>query len=175
MPNHDTGFFPYSGNPYRIAAQALSYGVTMSSSLTNIATSVQVIGVGLNGLKMEPMTAEVYSDTPWRYEALTFGGRLVSDSANFPSEITTPGLDCNFAHVQPDVEYHYRGVPTALMPDSTARNLVGWAADGYPVFGRFGHETPETQALPSTNSGGATNSKAGADNRGVRVSTTRRE
>jgi len=102
---------------------------------------VRIPGVGLNGIKMEPETAEVYADGSWRYEALTFMGRLPSDPISMP--VTSLGADCNFAHVQPTGEYHYHGNPTALMPDAPARVQVGWAADGYPIFGRYGHADPD--------------------------------
>lgn len=143
IPNHDTGLFPNDGNPNVVSAQNKTYRIPLSPTRDETPTSLQVPGVALNGVKMEPETAEVYGSTAWRYEALTFLGRLPSDPTQFPQPITSLGADCNFAHVQPTGEYHYHGNPTALMPDAPARVQVGWAADGYPIYGRFGFENPD--------------------------------
>ena len=137
IPNHDVDLFPNLGNPSAVSAQNLSWTVTTSPSRTATPTEIRTIGFGLNGIKFEPQTAEVYNDTQWRYEALTFNGRLDDDdNFNFGTSL---GFDCNFAHVQPTGEYHYHGVPTGLMPETPALTLVGWAADGYPILGRYGH------------------------------------
>ncbi len=141
IPNHDVDLFPNGGNPNAVSAQDLTWSVTTTPSRNATPTEVRTIGFGLNGLKFEPNTAEVYNDTQWRYEALTFAGRLDGDSNfNFGTSL---GLDCSFAHVQPTGEYHYHGVPTGLMPETSARTLVGWAADGYPIFGRYGYAIPD--------------------------------
>jgi len=140
IPNHDVDLFPNVGNPNVVSAQSISYQVTTSPEVGGEAQFARVIGVALNGIKMEPETAEVYSGGAWRYEALTFGGRVDGDTVNFSG--TSLGLDCNFAHVQPTGEYHYHGVPTALMPASVGVTLVGWAADGFPILARYGYQTP---------------------------------
>lgn len=140
IPNHDTALFPNVGNPNRISPQQESYALPLEPQLTDVATEVRLAGVATNGVKMEPQTAEVYSNTRWRYEALTFQGRTEGDTVNFPGN--SLGFDCNFAHVQPNGHYHYHGVPTGLMPDAPALALVGWAADGFPILGRYGYSTP---------------------------------
>jgi hypothetical protein len=141
IPNHDVDYYPNEGNPNRISAQSVSYEVTTSPTLTSRATETPVPGVAINGIKYEPQTAEVYSNTEWRYEALTFGGRVTGDTNRQPAGDSL-GIDCNFAHVQPSGAYHYHGVPTAIMPTEPAITLVGWAADGFPMLGRFGYATP---------------------------------
>ena len=93
---------------------------------------------------MEPQTAERYGDTDWSYEALLFAGQVPTDPNNFPG--TSLGLDCNSAHVQPTGEYHYHGVPMAMMPEQTQVVQVGWAADGFPVLARYGYATPGDQS-----------------------------
>ncbi len=143
VPNHDAGIFPNAGNPNTIAAQSLTWSIPLRPTRGETARDLQVIGVGLNGIKMEPQTAEVYSSTQWRYEALTFLGRLPSDTSMAPA-MTSLGADCNFAHVQPNGEYHYHGNPTALIPETPSRVQVGWAADGHPIFGRWGYADPAT-------------------------------
>jgi hypothetical protein len=54
------------------------------------------------------------------------------------------GTDSNNAHVQPGGVYHYHGVPEGLVTKlnkGTAMSLIGWAADGFPIYARYGHTT----------------------------------
>ena len=57
------------------------------------------------------------------------------------------GTDANNAHVQPGGTYHYHGMPEGLIKvlekgkSGTAMTLIGWAADGFPVYARYGHTT----------------------------------
>jgi len=143
IPNHDVDLFPNVGNPSAISAQAKMYEVTTTPVKGSEATSLRTPGVSVNGIKFEPETAERYGDTEWSYEALLFAGQVATDPNNFQG--TSLGLDCNSAHVQPTGEYHYHGVPVAIMPDSVQVVLVGWAADGFPILGRYGYATPGDQ------------------------------
>ena len=52
------------------------------------------------------------------------------------------GLDDNNAHVQPNGAYHYHGLPTGILQRLPWRQkpvLLGWAADGFPIYGPYGH------------------------------------
>jgi hypothetical protein len=54
------------------------------------------------------------------------------------------GTDSNNAHVQPGGVYHYHGVPEGLVTKlnkGTAMSLIGWAADGFPIYARYGYTT----------------------------------
>jgi hypothetical protein len=65
---------------------------------------------------------------PWRLEAI--GGAFQF------------GTDENNAHVQPDGAYHYHGMPEGIITKAakgTGMVLVGWAADGFPIYGRYGY------------------------------------
>jgi hypothetical protein len=143
IPNHDVDLFPNSGNPSAISAQNKSYEITTSPAKTATATELRTPGVAVSGIKFEPETAERYGDTQWSYEALLFSGQVDTDTNNFQG--TTLGLDCNSAHVQPTGEYHYHGVPMALMPAAQQVTVVGWAADGFPILGRYGYSVPGDQ------------------------------
>ena len=47
----------------------------------------------------------------------------------------------NHAHVQPNGEYHYHGMPELLMEflgNNQGMTIVGWASDGFPVYARNG-------------------------------------
>ena len=49
-------------------------------------------------------------------------------------------VDIHNAHVQPDGTYHYHGNPNALFDDSPSEDgspLIGWAADGFPIYGSY--------------------------------------
>jgi hypothetical protein len=79
----------------------------------------------------DPGTAEFWNNDPrWTYEALT--GMMVSRGSL--------GIDSNFAHVQPTGAYHYHGLPMGLLERLGYRSkmvLVGYAADGYPIYGPY--------------------------------------
>ena len=58
------------------------------------------------------------------------------------------GVDENDAHVQPNGQYHYHGIPVKLIeklnPDSkTSMTLVGWASDGFPMYSVEGFSKPD--------------------------------
>lgn len=162
IPNHDVGVFPNSGNPSTISAQDNLYTVSANPVKTTTATRVNVVGVAINGIKMEPETAETFNgEGQWRYAALTFGGRLADDVSSMPPS-TTLGVDCNFAHVQPTGEYHYHGNPTALMPTEPAVVLIGWAADGFPILGRYGQSDPGDASSPLVELTGSYRLRTGA-------------
>ena len=60
-------------------------------------------GIALNGVLLDPGTAEFYMGdrrADWNYEALS-GSVLL-------------GLDRNHGHVQPNGSYHYHGLPTGF-------------------------------------------------------------
>lgn len=121
IPNHETGTFPNSGNPNTISEQNISYRVTLNPLYTGAQTTVQVPGVGLNGVPMEPGTAEREGNL--NIEAL-------QDTYNL-------GLDYSNAHVQPTGLYHYHGVPEGYLSTvETDEDFVhvGWAADGFPMY-----------------------------------------
>ena len=148
VANHDVDAFPNDGNPNSIVEQSYTYQVPVSpSGAGEVLTGV--FGIATSGVVLDPGTAERYDGGgDWNYEALRYGGApgyFDTDSTFHPDSL---GLDCNFAHVQPDGSYHYHGVPTGLVPESPELAFVGWAADGYPIFGRWGHEDANDPSSP---------------------------
>lgn len=136
LPDHEPGTFPNAGNPNRITAQEYSFRVPLRPRLADRVTPVTnrlFFGVGRNGVPFDPGTAEFYRNDPrsgWNYEALS--GRI------------DLGLDRHNAHVQPGGAYHYHGLPAGLMgnvEDGHSR-LIGYAADGFPVFAVRGYRDP---------------------------------
>lgn len=127
IPNHSTGSFPNRGNPNRIRAQTYRFRVPVKPRKTGShrALSRHPFGVALNGVPFDPGTAEFFAGNPrskWREEAITAsGGRKL-------------GLDRNYAHVQPNGAYHYHGVPKGLLSTLGESKLIGYAADGFPIY-----------------------------------------
>lgn len=133
LPDHDTGTFPNRGNPNRISAQSYRFRVPLHPDISRRMTRLTnrtLFGVARNGIPFDPGTAEFYQNEPasgWNYEALS--GRI------------DLGLDVQNAHVQPDGSYHYHGLPAALLTFAADghSHLVGYAADGFPIFALRGY------------------------------------
>ena len=138
LPNHGTGRFPNRGNPNAIRAQSYRFKMPARPKLSGRITRLgrQPFGVAINGVVFDPGTAEYWRNDPrsgWRYEALGGAVRL--------------GLDRNNAHVQPNGAYHYHAAPKGLMSRSNYRAkpmLIGWAADGFPIYTPFGFRDPKS-------------------------------
>ncbi|MFT7557617.1 MAG: hypothetical protein ACI83D_000282 [Planctomycetota bacterium] len=128
LPDHETGEFPNSGNPNTISAQDMEYRMTLTPESLGTATPVQLPGVALNGIPLEPGTAETeaYGGVVWSIEGL--------GTVNL-------GMDDSNAHVQPTGLYHYHGVPHTLVAmieeDTDISNdliHVAYASDGFPMY-----------------------------------------
>ncbi len=127
IPNHKTGKFPSALNPNTISAQRQDYSLpTAPIKGADAAVGGSVAGIAINGVLLDPATAEHYNNDPssgWNLEA-------------FNSERDL-GLDFNNAHVQPDGTYHYHGSPVGLdklVSRTGHSSLIGWAADGFPIY-----------------------------------------
>ena len=151
MPDHAVGTFPNADNPNAITAQSVSVSATLSPAVVSTTgTATQVVGYVMNGVKLDPNTGGTCDNTgtscslvggsgAWRMEALG------QTSFKF-------GTDSNNAHVQPDGAYHYHGMPEGVITGQgkgTAMTLIGWAADGFPIYARYGHSTA-TDATSAT-------------------------
>ena len=130
IPDHATGKFPGRGNPNQIAAQRYEFSVPVAPERAAKTTPLGMspFGVAVNGVVFDPGANEWWNDdrsTGWQYEALGGGRNL--------------GIDTEHAHVQPNGAYHYHGIPAALLTRLTGgkqqMGLVGWAADGFPIYG----------------------------------------
>jgi hypothetical protein len=149
IPKHRVGRFPNRSNPNEIREQAYEVSIPSNPEAAPEITwlhgnpneagppgGFRVFGITLDGVMMEPGTAEVWMgrrDSGWNYEAL--GGAVPL------------GLDANYGHVQPDGSYHYHGLPIGLMKRLGYRRgehspMIGWAADGFPVYALFGYRDP---------------------------------
>lgn len=140
IPNHDPGQFPNRGNPHRIAVQNYQFRFPISPEFAPRPRDAggMPFGVALNGVPFDPGTAELWRNNhDWRYDALSGKINLGVDSSN--------------AHVQPSGAYHYHGLPHGLIAtlgNSDQMHLLGYAADGFPIYNQYGHSDPEDNASP---------------------------
>ena len=95
----------------------------------------------LNGVKIDATTAGSCDDAGTTCS-------LIDNSGNWSIEALGQtsfdfGTDDNNAHVQPDGAYHYHGLPEGFVTkrggDNTRMTLIGWAADGFPIYARYGY------------------------------------
>lgn len=144
LPDHAIGTFPNANNPNTITAQNVSASVTLAPTKTSVATSrtgpMDKPGMALNGIVFDPGTAGTCDNTgavcdlgqgtgAWNIEALG------QSAFRF-------GTDSNNAHVQPQGTYHYHGIPEGFVTKlnkGSAMSLIGWAADGFPIYARYGY------------------------------------
>jgi hypothetical protein len=142
IPDHATGAFPNRGNPHSIEAQRHKFEMTLSPKAEKKPTPANFafFGVAVNGVPFEAGTAEFWNgNRDWNYEAK--GGAI------------DLGLDQNDAHVQPGGVYHYHGLPSGLIQRLEAGAegrmvLVGWAADGFPIYTGKGHAKGDDASSP---------------------------
>ena len=149
IPDHAVGTFPNADNPNTISAQTVSASYTLNPTVSAATTTLGgprgVIGFILNGIKIDAGTGGACNDSgsdcslgdatvgQWSIEALG------QTSFSF-------GTDSNNAHVQPGGAYHYHGMPEGfvnLQGKGTAMTLIGWAADGFPIYARYGYSDPD--------------------------------
>ncbi|MBP9225357.1 MAG: YHYH protein [Verrucomicrobiales bacterium] len=144
IPDHKVGPFPNPGNPNEITEQSQDIVIPANPepaaeiSFIHDGRGVpQTFGITLDGVLIEPGTAEVWMGdraSGWNYEALGNAVPL--------------GLDANYGHVQPTGKYHYHGIPTGLMQRLGAKPnahspMIGWAADGFPIYALNGYGNPQ--------------------------------
>lgn len=143
LPDHTPGAFPRKGNPNTIASQSYTFRVPLKPVVAAQPTpsAHSSFAVALNGVPFEPGTAEFWNFDPsagWKYEAMS--GKI------------DLGLDQHNAHVQPNGAYHYHGLPVGLITklggDGKEMRLVGYAADGFPVYTSYGYADPKDAHSP---------------------------
>lgn len=142
LPDHNTGTFPNAGNPNAITEQ--SYVLQIPGVPAEATPRTNVLGhwgIAINGIPFAPGAAEFWDNkvaSGWQYEALGGGINL--------------GVDNNQAHVQPTGAYHYHGAPDVLAQGASTDHspLIGFAADGFPVYIRTGYSDSTNPASAVT-------------------------
>ena len=129
-----------------VGTQTINVNFTTTPVSTGTVLPVQPTpGYALNSVKFDPGTDGSCASTatgtgpgagcvaiqgrdPWRLEAI--GGAFAF------------GTDESNAHVQPNGQYHYHGMPEGMLTKlgkGTAMTLVGFMVDGFPVYARYGY------------------------------------
>lgn len=145
IPDHNVGMFPNGGNPNTISVQDKTFTITANPTKSNQVTSLTTsngqprywFGILDNSVILAPIAAEFFTNTTtgednrdWNENALSSNIRL--------------GTDCNNAHVFPTGRYHHHATPAAYVAarniSSSATTQVGWAADGFPIYYKYGNK-----------------------------------
>jgi hypothetical protein len=145
IPDHEVGEFPNANNPNTITEQNVSASYTLEPIVTTTATALGgpsgAPGYVLNGVKIDANTAGSCDDSGTACS-------LIGNSGNWHIEALGQtsfdfGTDDNNAHVQPGGAYHYHGMPEGFVTkqggNSSTMTLIGWAADGFPIYARYGY------------------------------------
>lgn len=142
LPNHD--FNDMGQFATRAAAVTESFTIPANPEFAEAPTALSLRvdnAIFLNGVKLDVRAAACYGvgneplgqerigcnqdGTPWRYDPMHAANGF--------------GTDSHHAHTQPDGAYHYHGDPLAMYDasGSSESGLVGFAADGFPIYGPF--------------------------------------
>lgn len=151
IPDHETGQFPNRGNPNVVREQAYTFRIPLDPAPPSepVLTAARIhrdngyiFGVAINGVPFEPATG-----MNWTPDGVRRGGmpgdwvhEAIGGSVDF-------GIDQANAHVQRTGAYHYHGIPTPVITDMQP-TLVGYAADGYPIYGPLGYQDPSDAMSP---------------------------
>ena len=147
VPNHEFGPFPSGENLFSVSAQR-HFFLMPSSPTAGLAPQpidFSTFGVALNGVPFDPAGPYWHGDrhSGWQFEAMS------------PAVRRHLGLDSSNAHVHSDGKYHYHGPPLKLLRllgvgDERPKRMVflGFAADGFPIYWRWGHLVPDDPASP---------------------------
>ncbi len=154
LPDHEHGQFPNRGNPNSIREQHYTFEMPLEPQAADKPRPLTfyLFGVAINGVVFDPGTAEIWVpgrkvvNRPGPHTRL-FPGQELDRAWNYECLGKMDlGVDANHAHVQPNGAYHYHGLPTALIERLRTEQgankmlLVGFAADGFPIYSEFGHE-----------------------------------
>jgi hypothetical protein len=154
IPDHMVGLFGNTQgalNPNAISEQSESYTLDLDPSEATSFTSLlsttgsgpsigpqYTFGILFSGVELDPVAAE-----PFPHEGMF--ATNVNWEWNLEALNVNLGLDCNSAHVQPTGKYHYHGKPTLYLESlnipSTTMTLVGYAADGFPIYYKYAYST----------------------------------
>lgn len=164
IPNHD--FNDETANFAEGTAQTeevdLAFTVTRSpsfaSTVTPLSQSVKN-GVFLNGVKLDILSAGCYrpSSALAGEDGNTAIGCL-DGSAWLLDPLSTElkfGADQHNAHIQPGGQYHYHGNPKAMFddfPGSEGSPVIGFAADGFPIYGSYFYDETSGSVRKATSS-----------------------
>jgi len=152
IPNHDFNDGEQSF-PNNVSSQTVTLEVTATPSHAAQITSISLLvdnAILLNGVKVDLLAAACFDvgdgkvgcndiNQPWRYDPMFIANGFRVDTHN--------------AHSQPDGSYHYHGRPHALYEHDSSTSIspvVGFAADGYPIFGPYFEDNGDIRKATSS-------------------------
>lgn len=151
IPNHD---FHDANASFVTDVTAISdeFRIPLQPTFASASTAMSLTydnALLLNGVKVDLIAAACYNvgdekigcndiNQPWRFDPMSPENDFGTDSHN--------------AHTQPDGTYHYHGNPVALFDQSgtVESPVVGFAADGFPVFGTYINDNGQIRAVTSS-------------------------
>lgn len=151
IPNHN---FNDSSAAFATDVSAVSaeFRIPLAPAFASETTAISLTydnALLLNGVKVDLIAAACYNvgdekigcndiDQPWRFDPM--------------SPLNNFGTDSHNAHTQPDGTYHYHGNPEALFDQSGSVEspVVGFAADGFPVFGSYINDNGQVRSVTSS-------------------------
>jgi hypothetical protein len=148
IPDHEVGTFPNPANPNTITEQDVAASFTLepelSDELTELGGPRGTIAYVLNGVKVDAGTGGTCNDSG---DTCSEGGNVGNWNIEALGQTSFDfGTDGNNAHVQPGGSYHYHGMPEGFVAkrggNSSTMTLIGWAADGFPIYARYGYSDP---------------------------------
>ena len=152
IPAHKVGLFgKIQGalNPNAIAPQQIVHKISNQPAISGTFTPLlgnngpdYAFGILINGVELDPVAAEPFPHTTIMDPNVNWVWNLEATNVNL-------GLDCNNAHVQPNGKYHYHGSPTLFLEQLAVKTnemtLIGYAADGFPIYYKYAYEDPEDE------------------------------
>jgi hypothetical protein len=134
IPGYDIG--PWTGNPNDAMNMDFVFKITRSpqpATGPHTATPMGHIGVWRNGVSIfNAKDGFSYNNQGiWNRDALVFEGL---------------SFDACMGHPAPNGEYHHHVTPNCLydhMNEVAHSDLIGFAFDGYPVYGAYGFANPD--------------------------------
>jgi hypothetical protein len=137
LPDHVAGPFVYRNEAIELEEQNHNFRVTMEPKVNRRGTPVNrgAFGIALNGVVFDPRPEEYFDDdddSGWSLEPLRNERALQ--------------IDAHHGHAERSGAYHYHGLPVGLinaLGKPTDMRLIGWAADGFPIYDQWGYRDPK--------------------------------
>ena len=136
IPNHDFNDGDRSfANAVGTVDKTYSFPTVPTLAMTTTPLDQINNGVLLNGVKVDILSAGCFGvgdgrtgcndpDAPWRFDPMHAPNGFQVDKSN--------------AHAQPNGGYHYHGPPPVANGDAgTVSGVIGYAADGFPIYGPY--------------------------------------
>ena len=155
IPDHNVGMFPNGGNPNTISVHNATFTIDANPTRNATTTSLTTgngqprfwFGILDNGVVLAPIAAEFFTNTSTGEDNRDWNESALSSNIML-------GTDCNNSHVFPSGRYHHHATPSAYIADrnisSSATTQIGWAADGFPIYYKYGNKGGAVAELVSS-------------------------